>query len=197
MPTYDEIYEANRQHRKHQRDHWWELNCPENIQDTDLSKLRCSKQQIEEVLAWPIKERGLRLVGATGSGKTRLAWLLMRNTKDFDISVWDAAGFGIAVRKAYMNGTEEDFYSETCSPRLFFLDDLGKAKFTARSAEALFTIVDRRFNADKPMLFTTNHTMELLEQRLIDRGGENIEPELILSLTRRIVEACPKIVLTI
>lgn len=173
---------------------FWQKFCPPAMRETERARLPCSSQEIDAVLAHPIAAQSLRLVGPTDSGKTRLAWMLIESeyfTEGISIVALDFFEFAARASDAYREGTEADFFHKLFRPTIVFIDDVGKARMTQRVTEALFTIVDRRFNHRKSILFTMNYTLDSFRKKL---QRDEIDPETIEALIRRIREQIPKLV---
>jgi len=165
------------------------------MRSTITSKLKCDRPSIQAVADFPIELEGLRLDGQTGLGKTRLAWLLIRKVaatgKTF--VAFDGPAFSASASDAYRNGTEEKFFGDLTKPQILFLDDIGKGKFTARVVEALFTVVDRRNNELRPILYTMNYSLATFGSKVSATDG--IDNEMVAALLRRIEERTRKITL--
>ncbi|MDE1170898.1 MAG: ATP-binding protein [Verrucomicrobium sp.] len=162
--------------------------CPPAFQETDRARLRADL--VDKVLSWQMGPTGLVLYGDTGGGKTRTLWLLLRRLvvdEAIHVRVLSAFDFSAEASDAYRNGTEKAFVSTLAgSVGVLVIDDLGKAKITARVAEALFEIVDRRTAAGRPLIVTTNDVGERLKERFEDQNAA--EP-----LLRRLREFCAAI----
>jgi DNA replication protein DnaC len=162
----------------------WPNYCPPDYRDTDLGRLPCGTEIAAQVLAWDASN-GLLLHGPTRRGKTRLAFLTLKTRfmAGESIRAFDSVDFGIAASAAYRDGCEKDFYSGLLRPQWVFLDDVGKCKLTARVAEALFAMVDKRLSFKRHCIFTTNFTGTKFEHRFED-------PELGAALLARLRESC-------
>jgi len=159
--------------------------CPELYQNSDPDRLPAG--QLKSVLDWEYGPSGLILMGDTGAGKTRLAWLLLRRLLVHDkmeprLTWFDAVGFGHEISRHYRNEDAEDWLEEVAGVDLLFFDDLGKLKLTERAETELFGLVERRCAARLPIIATTNDTGDSLGGRMTDHRG----PALI----RRLRDFC-------
>lgn len=180
VPPADDDELARRERR-------WKEYCPARFQKLTVALLPCSTKVISQVLSFPIETEGLRIVGPTGTGKTRMAWEALRVSYLSGVSILalDGMDFGSRASAAYRDGTERDFFWRMIERQILFIDDLGKGKMTARVLEALFTVVDRRGNENKPILTTMNYTAESFEAKLL---REEADPETVAALLRRMNE---------
>lgn len=162
----------------------FEKQCPPLYLKTDPARL--PKLQLDATLAWKPGARGLILVGETGRGKTRAAWLLIRqlmaNGAFVEILCFDAVGFGHDLSRHYKSEDAEDWLDSVANAPMVFFDDLGKLKLTERAEAEIFGVIERRFSRELPVLVTTNDTGDTLASRMTDGRG----PALI----RRLREFC-------
>ncbi len=104
-------------------------------EDIDLSISRgwLPAAKLAKVMAWNHGPKGLLLVGPTGTGKTRCAWLLMRRLMIDEcprVKYFDGIGWGIDVSKAYGEPETTDRWLDgVCRAEVLFLDDLFKSGF--------------------------------------------------------------------
>lgn len=127
------------------------------------------------------------MLGDTGSGKTRIAWTLLKRLiisakKDLSFEWFDAIGFGHAISKHYRDEDAEHWLEELGKKDLVFFDDLGKLKLTERAETELFGLIERRCAAELPIIATTNDTGDSLAARMTENRG----PAMI----RRLREFC-------
>lgn len=103
--------------------------------------------------------RNLVLVGASGTGKTKaacalLAWMATRRPCRF-------ATLGDMLRECRATyggeGSEWAVLAKWAGVGVLCLDDLGKERPTADSADKLFALVDKRYGDGKPTIFTTQY----------------------------------------
>jgi len=159
--------------------------CPVLYQRSDLSRLPAS--QLKEAMEWKYGDKGLILLGDTGTGKSRVAWTLLRRVlvadkKEVGFRWFDCIEFGHAIAKHYHEEDAEEWLYNLAKVDLLFFDDLGKLKMTERAETELFGLVERRCANQLPIIATTNDTGDTLAARMTDNRG----PALI----RRLREFC-------
>jgi len=162
--------------------------CPPLYQATEVGRL--PQRQLGLAMAWQYGPRGLILLGETGVGKTRAAWMLLKRVlvedkKEHAFLWFDAIGFGHAIAKHYRLEDAEDWLARVAAIPLLFFDDLGKLKLTERAEVELFGVIEKRCAAELPLIVTTNDTGDSLAARMTDIRG----PAMI----RRLREFCEPI----
>lgn len=168
---------------------WFDRNCPEAFKTYDPNLLP-DLHGFEKIQTWEFGDKGLLVVGVTGSGKTRSAWTLIRNLSKRGISVivMDSIRFGSECHRASLTG-DFDWADRLSEVDLLVLDDLGKGKFTERVQADLFGIIDRRTSNLRPMVITTQLNPKELgamlspdrRDALLRRMRENFEVRVLRS----------------
>ena len=135
-----------------------------------------------------LSRRGLGLLfwGKPGTGKTFAAACVANELCAEDVSVRMCTPGRILNRLPCLSPQEkEDFLADLHSCGLLILDDLGMERRTDYAKEQLFTVIDGRCRAGKPMLVTTNLPLsvfksaeDLAEKRIFDRLLERCVPVL-------------------
>ena len=175
--------EAARRHREAQ----WEKLCPPLYRQTAPERLPDQKA-LTEALSWSWGPSGLLMAGPTGSGKTRIAWLVLRRVFDEGkrIHAFDAVSFSHEVGNRFYDGDGEGWIARVARADVLFLDDVGKCKLTERGEAELFGLVEKRTANLLPIVCTMNLTDAALQDRLSeDRGAP---------LVRRLKEFCKVLV---
>ncbi|GAB4456520.1 MAG: hypothetical protein Kow00120_25820 [Anaerolineae bacterium] len=119
-------------------------------------------------------ENWLVFVGTYGCGKTHLAAAIAnhRSSQGDDVVFVTAPDLLDHLRATYgperTVGYDERFYAIRKAP-LLVLDDLGTENETPWAIEKLFQIIDYRYVAQLPTVFTSAYLLEELDQRLVSR----------------------------
>ena len=108
--------------------------------------------------------------GDTGVGKTYYAMCIANKLMNDMIYVCITS---IAEILEMPIENRDRFLSKLVQYPLVIIDDLGAHRSTEYSNEILYTIVNSRYNAKKPIIFTTNYTKEDIVNKTI-AGAERI-----------------------
>ena len=136
------------------------------------------------------QRNGLFIVGNCGVGKSHLAYaivnaLIERNTSVLCMTMIDLL---LKIKSSFQTKeqTEEQILKiyEDCS--LLVIDDLGKEKPTEWALQMIYTIIDRRYNALKPIIITTNYSATELIQRFTISGDSSTGTAIV----DRLFEMC-------
>ena len=115
--------------------------------------------------------------GPSGSGKTHLAAAIAGRC----IEGGQAALFMVVpdlldhLRASYQQGTEvpyDDLFELVRNAPVLVLDDLGVQSATPWAEEKLFQLINHRYNAQMPTVFTTNLDLAQFGQRMQTRLGD-------------------------
>lgn len=164
--------EAERHARNEER--WCKL-CPPSYRNTEPDRL--PQKALVRAMEWRWCDKGLVLHGKTGSGKTRIAYMLLRRLFDEGrrIRVMTAAEFRRGYGNAAMEGDSESWVAGVSRVEALLLDDLGQTKMTDSSEEALLDVLDVRCRNLLPTFYTTQYTgSDLLEQFTREQRGQAI-----------------------
>jgi DNA replication protein DnaC len=163
---------------------------PDNRDDYTLATKYCEKW--ETMYA---NNRGLLLYGKAGSGKTFLSFAIANALyKQGETVMAISISKLLAIIKDSFDRHgefgETDVLNTVRDASLLVLDDLGVEYKTAWSYEKLYAIIDTRYRANKPVIITTNYSLDALRENLatVDlRTGLRDSSERVFS---RITEMC-------
>lgn len=136
------------------------------------------------------KRNGLFLVGNCGVGKSHLAYATANALIEQGTSVICMTMIDLLLKlKSSYNSAEENEEKilkvyEDCS--LLIIDDLGKEKLTEWALQMVYAIIDRRYNALKPIIVTTNYNAEELVSKFTINGDSSTGKAVI----DRLFEMC-------
>ncbi|MFC9631402.1 ATP-binding protein [Streptomyces mirabilis] len=128
--------------------------------------------------------KSLLLLGATGTGKTHLAYSVLRAVAETGVQTrWQT--FTAADLYAHLRPRDgqdsQDAFTRVADAALLFLDDLGAAKFTEWTEEITYRLINHRYERCLPGIFTSN----VPPAQLRDVLGERV--------TSRLSEMCDRI----
>ena len=153
----------------------WSKICPPLYRKTDIARLKIRREIVEEIMAWEPNPRGIGLSGESGTGKTRLMFLLLRRLNSERRRILATSGKRFEFWCHRMFDKEDDAQKQIDAARgvaILFIDDVGKEKYTERVESEFYDLVEHRIANLMPILWTTNATGEQLERMLgPDRGA--------------------------
>ena len=153
----------------------------ENARSVEICRRYAAKfQQMKQ------DNRGLLLFGGVGTGKTYTAACIANELLAQGVSV-----VMTSLVKLIENGIS-DLCSRLSAIDLLILDDLGAERSTDYALEQVYNIVDSRYRAGLPVIYTTNLTLEELKNpadmryaRIYDRVLEKCFPVEFRGVSRR------------
>lgn len=120
------------------------------------------------------------LIGGFGNGKTHLAiGTVLEWGRRGKVGVFVKVPDWLAMMRAHAVPREGEYSSEEILDNwsicpLLALDDLGVEKTTEWGAEQLYRLLDRRYDARRPTVVTSNARVEELDSRIISRLREGV-----------------------
>lgn len=121
------------------------------------------------------KGQGLIFYGGVGTGKSYTAACIANALMEKRQSVI-MTSFVKILSRAGNSGVSEDTIQRLNRPKLLILDDLGAERSTDYVVENVYNIIDSRYRSGKPLILTTNLTLEEMKtandmryQRIFDR----------------------------
>ncbi|WP_371612905.1 ATP-binding protein [Streptomyces clavifer] len=188
-PTPDEP--GHPEYHRRRRAEWalkrWETATPPRYRRSDAT-IPDVQQWADDVAADPDTAGSLLLTGTTGTGKTYQAYGALRRIaaagpRVYEIQAITAADmYGLLRPKGSDRGTEEEL-RRLCRIPLLVLDDLGSAKGSEWTEEVTYRLINERYNACRPTLYTSN----LPARADLDDHGRPLGPDLTSALGERIV----------
>ncbi|MFD9915598.1 ATP-binding protein [[Kitasatospora] papulosa] len=162
-PTPDEP--GHPEYHRRRRAEWnlkrWEAAAPPRYRRSDAT-LPGVQQWADDVAADPTAAGSLLLTGTTGTGKTYQAYGALRriaaagSTHPYEIRAITAADmYGLLRPKGSDRGAEEELRRLVKVP-LLLLDDLGAAKSSEWTEDVTGRLINERYNACRPTLYTSN-----------------------------------------
>ena len=105
------------------------------------------------------KNQGLLMWGSIGTGKSFAAACIANYLLDKGVTVV-MTSFVKLLEIVRVQDQEEDIINKISSAELVIFDDLGAERGTEYALEKVYNIVDSRYRANKPMIITTNRTLQ-------------------------------------
>lgn len=129
---------------------------------------------------------GLLLWGKVGTGKSYFAGCIANALMEQEVSVCMTNFAAILNDLAASFKERNEYISRLCSFPLLILDDFGMERGTEYGLEQVYNVIDSRYRSGKPLIVTTNLTLEELQNpedtahaRIYDRLLEMCSPVCI------------------
>nr|BEK68807.1 hypothetical protein KPHV_60340 [Kitasatospora purpeofusca] len=167
----------------------WTTAVPRRYTNARIVAHPAAAAWAQQVATQPAEARSLLLTGPTGTGKTHEAWAALHAIAEagparYELIATTAADMYGRLRPGGSEaGTETSLGRLTRIP-LLLLDDLGSAKASEWVEEITYRLINERYNACKPTVFTSNYPTEAPRD---PKTGTIIGPGLDVILGDRIV----------
>ena len=134
--------------------------------------VRVVRSYVEDLDANLDAGKGLWLMGDTGTGKTTLAMLISKQVlaSGRAVAIYSLPKLLARIRRTYDAEPGQDSYlalfEQLTSVDLLHIDDLGAEKRSDWVLEQLYALVNERYEAQRPILITTNLDQAALEEQI-------------------------------
>ena len=142
------------------------------------------------------ENQGLLFTGPVGTGKSYAAACIANALMENLRTVVMTSFIKILQQISTFNNDEQSIIEDLMVPDLLILDDLGAERSTDFALEKVYNIIDSRYRARKPIILTTNLTVQEMKQstdirymRIYDRVFEMCYPITFEGVSRRKLEA--------
>ena len=148
-------------------------------------QLPMARKYVERWEEMQAENGGLLLWGKVGTGKSYFAGCIANALMEQEISV-RMTNFALILNDlaASFEGRNE-YIDRLCRPPLLVIDDFGTERGTEYGLEQVYHVIDSRYRSRKPLIVTTNLTLENLQNpqdtthaRIYDRLLEMCVPIL-------------------
>lgn len=160
----------------------------------DAKMSKAARSYVENFDKMLSEGKGLLLCGPTGRGKSFLAGCIANALMDKEQSCLMTNFKSIEEASRIRFGGGEQNKLELSKFKLLCLDDLGAERDTTYMQEIVFSVIDERYQANLPMVITTNLTLEafkkpksITEERIFKRVLERCFPIEATGPDRRIL----------
>lgn len=179
---------------------------PQNLQDASFARyIRRPENEKAYAAAKTYAERfsqmyasgqGLLLYGAVGAGKSYTAACIANALMEQGVSAVMTSFVSILREFSLGSAEEERLMRRINAAKLLILDDLGAERSTDYAMEKVYAVIDSRVRTEKPMILTTNLTMEFIKNpndirytRIYDRILRVCYPVQMIGRSFRLEEA--------
>ncbi len=159
-------------------------NCSKENFDVSKIKLGC-QAYTEEIWGLEKLDGSIFISGPVGSGKTHLAVSLLRIlalTDARSAKFRSATEIMLKLRSSFSTGTENDVYQELKDWDILLVDDIGAEKPTDYTIQAWYHIIDQRYSYMLPTIYTSNHSLKELSERLGERVASRLSTGKVIYL---------------
>lgn len=169
------------------------------IDENNQRAVKLSRRYAEKFDKLYEENQGLLLYGGVGTGKTVLAHCI---ANELLYNLYSVASISMAkiLKSGFKTPEEEaDIMNTVKRVELLIIDDLGAERGTEYAQEFVFGVIDTRINYTKPMIITTNLTLNDMQncydtkfKRIYDRILECCYPIELSGPSRRMRNAAER-----
>lgn len=161
------------------------FECAQTTRDNERN-LKLCRSYVNKFEKMEENSQGFLFWGDVGTGKSYAAGCIANALIEKGVSVLVTSLVKLIEEMSAFdkNGHSEDvdrIMKQLCSVRLLILDELGAERYTKWTMEKIYQIIDARYNADLPVIVTTNLTLNEL------KGEQGMDKKRVYS---RILEKC-------
>lgn len=154
------------------------------IRNGNERHLKVAKKYCIEFSKMYERNQGLLFWGTVGTGKSYTAACIANYLLEANTSVVMTSFVRILQEmQGFDREREETFTNKLNSVKLLIIDDLGAERSTDYALEKVYGIIDNRYRAKKPLILTTNLTLQQMQEatdiryaRIYDRIFEMCYP---------------------
>lgn len=170
------------------------------IRNGNERHLKVAKKYCIEFSKMYERNQGLLFWGTVGTGKSYTAACIANYLLEANTSVVMTSFVRILQEmQGFDREREEVFTNKLNSVKLLIIDDLGAERSTDYALEKVYGIIDNRYRAKKPLILTTNLTLQQMQEatdiryaRIYDRIFEMCYPMVFSGVSWRKREAAQR-----
>jgi len=159
------------------------------------TEIKFAKKYVENFEKYKKENIGLMLIGDKGTGKTYAAACIANALCENLTSVYMANVLYLTQQLGDFNAKNETL-DKIRKCQLLIVDDIGAERQTDYMCEQVYNIIETRYRANKPLVITSNITLDQLKKcddirlvRTYDRLKEMCHPIVMSGNSRRIKKA--------